>query len=253
MELKALSLNLWQGGRLLREALEYIRKENPDIVALQEVYHGADADLPQNYRSLEMLRAELMYPYDAFAPTFLEVTEFGEIEQGNAVLSRFPITAQESRFFDVPYGKRVRVEGDFSLTPRNIQCVTIQAQHTTIAVANTQGIWGVHGSMDNERRLRMAHAIVEFTKDIPNLILTGDFNVRPNTETIAFIERNFKNVFKNRLKTTFNRLQKTNPIFAEIVVDMMFVSPDIEVIESACPAVNISDHLPLVARLLIQR
>jgi endonuclease/exonuclease/phosphatase family metal-dependent hydrolase len=63
------------------------------------------------------------------------------------------------------------------------------------------------------------------------------------------VGQHLTSVFGDSLKTTFNISRKDNPGYATAAVDMMFVSSDIEVIEKACPAVDVSDHLPLVVQL----
>lgn len=233
------------------EAIDYIRKENPDIIALQEVYAGTNPAWERRFRTMEVLKKELGYPYEAFAPTFLEVKDFGEIQQGSAILSRYPIVQQESFFFDVPYGKRLRDDAEYSFTPRNVQRVAIALPDTVLTVCNTQGIWGTDG-LDNERRLEMGRIIEDVVKDVSHLVLTGDFNVRPGTKTIQGMEKHLTNVFQGELKSTFNMKQKTHPVFEEIVVDMLFVSPDIRVGEHTCLNVNVSDHLPLLAKLTLE-
>ena len=73
----------------------------------------------------------------------------------------------------------------------------------------------------------------------------------PHTKTIQNIEKNLKNIFKDKLKTTFNLKQKNLHPLSTIVVDMIFASPDLKIIETYCPNVDISDHLPLVCVLEI--
>ena len=45
--------------------------------------------------------------------------------------------------------------------------------------------------------------------------------------------------------------RKTDPGYAAAVVDMIFISKNIEVISHDCPQVDISDHLPLVCKFNI--
>jgi len=66
---------------------------------LQEVYNGTDPKLERKYRSLQALQNELNYPFIDFAPAFLDNRDEGKIEQGNAVLSKFPITNNSIEFF----------------------------------------------------------------------------------------------------------------------------------------------------------
>lgn len=250
MKLKFLCLNLWQGGNLFDEILAFIRAENPDVIALQEVYDGHDPNWERKYRSMDELRAALGYPHEHFGPTFLEIKDFGKIEQGNAVLSRVPILKSDVVFFDVPYGEREEIPVNFPTTPRSLEHVVLDVGGTQLNVFNTQGVWGEDGR-DSERRINMGRVIAEEVAGKDRVILAGDFNVNPDTETIAQIERELTNVFKGELVTTFNMKHKTNGGFATAVVDMIFVSPEMKVLDHRCPAVNVTDHLPLVATIEI--
>lgn len=247
MQVTVLCLNLWQGGNLMDELLAFVREVNPDVLLLQEVYNGADPSWERKFRSMDVFREEFDYPYDAFAAAFLEQTDFGEVPQGNAVFSRFPIEGQEVFFYDVPYGPRWDVP-PYEKTPRNLQRVEISVGGTPVQLFNTQGIWGTDGA-DNERRLAMGACIAERVKAHERVILAGDFNVQEKTETIARIDALLANVLKGRLATTFNLRRKTHPVFATAVVDMLFVSPSIRVVEASCPNVDVTDHLPIVAVL----
>src|SRR5581483_9037709 len=116
---------------------------------------------------------------------------------------------------------------------------------TELNVFNTQGIWGFDGD-DNERRLAQAQVIVKELGSLPRVILSGDFNVKEQTKSIALIEDRLKNIFKGERTTSFNLKHKTSPGFATAVVDMVFASTDLKVIEHYQPDVNVTDHLPQV-------
>jgi endonuclease/exonuclease/phosphatase family metal-dependent hydrolase len=260
MTITFVCLNLWPIADLFPEIIQFLRSVRPDVLAIQEVYAGTDPNLPAKFRAFSELKQQLNLPYGEFAPAFLEAFPDKKIEQGNAVISRFPIQAKKTVFFDYPH--RERLGGDqseFETTPRNLQHVEIllkesEKESKSLQVFNTQGIWGVDGA-DSERRLAMSQIIVQqVLPEVENgssTILAGDFNIQPNTQTIKAIEAHLKNIFKDELKTTFNMKQKTNPGYASAVVDMIFVSPNLKILDHSCPSVDISDHLPLIARLEI--
>lgn len=246
MQVKFLCLNLWQGGNLFDEIVAFIKEHDPDIVALQEVYNGQNASLERKYRSVQALQEELGYPHESYAAAFLENILGAQIEQGNLVLSKFPILESNTSFYDVPFGERPKDELPyFEYTPRNLQHVRIDVHESKINLFNTQGVWGTDGD-DNDRRVQMAQTIVNSIGDKTNVILCGDFNVQEKTKTIELIEKRLINVFKGELTTSFNMQQKTNLNLATAVVDMVFTSPNIKIISKSCPQANISDHLPLL-------
>ncbi|MBI4225951.1 endonuclease/exonuclease/phosphatase family protein [Candidatus Roizmanbacteria bacterium] len=249
MKIKFITLNLYH-GYLLDEAIQFLKKENPDIIALQEVYAGTDAVLPNNLRSFILLQRALLGYYSCFAPETKLIREEGEADFGNALFSRFPIRKNRTSFLHGVYGPSQwnKSMTDFSGQPKNMLVVEVVIGRMTLNLYSLHGIWGFDGN-DNELRLRMSRLITDEIKDKQNVIMGGDFNCRPNTQTINNIEKYLVNVFKNELKTTFNMKHKTNGGYATAVVDMIFISPDIKVVNHYCPKVDVSDHFPLVAVL----
>jgi endonuclease/exonuclease/phosphatase family metal-dependent hydrolase len=255
MTITFVCLNLWPVGDLFPQIVQFLKPVQPDILALQEVFAADDPNLPEKFRAFAELKRQLDLPYGEFAPAFIENFPDKKLEQGNAVLSRFPLHPKKSIFIDFPYRERKEnSRQEFETTPRNIQHVEVDLGKRKLQVFNIQGIWGIDGE-DSERRLEMSQVIVdqiqpEIERHQP-VILAGDFNIQPHTKTIQHIEQHLKNIFAGELKTTFNMQQKNDPGFATAVVDMVFVSSDIKILEHSCPQVNISDHLPLVAKLNI--
>lgn len=252
LALKVVSLNMWQGGNLMEEALEFLKQEDAHIVLLQEVYNGTGADLAPKYRTMEVVRERLGYPYEDFAPAFLDNREEGKIEQGNAVLSKFKVADRSVAFLNEPYSDTYeeRVE-NFPSCPRNVQRVTLDTPAGAVNVFNVQGVWDMDGDNYSERRQKMAEVILRMAKDRPNVILAGDTNAKPTNQAMVSLERELKSVFGNRLTSTFNMRRKTNPGYATAAVDLMFVSQNIEVLASQCPNIDVSDHLPLIVELAV--
>lgn len=287
IKLKVICLNLWMGGLLFDEILEFLKNEDPDLILLQEVYNGHNTSLKRNFRSFSVLEEKLGFKYSHFAPAFLEIVDnsaenyienfaagsliSGEvsmvdapkqkIEQGNAIFSKFPLESQETRFYDVPFGSRIDEFEYYSVTPRNLQHVVIDLsgqdlQSHNFHVFNTQGIWDTHGD-DTDRRLKMGDIIVNevsacLESEKAPLLLAGDFNFNTNTKTVKNIESVLESIFKSDLKTSFNFKRKDlekDPGYATSAVDMMFVSKDLRVVKRSCPDVDVSDHLPLIAEL----
>lgn len=251
MQIKYLSLNIWNGGMLFDNVIEFLKREHPDILSLQEVYNNHGSEFERRYRTIDVLQDIFHYPYTAFAPAFRKHENNIAVEQGNAVFSKFPITATQITFYDKPYrdiyGEQPE---DYPFYPRNLQYAALDAHGKTINVFNTHGIWGEDGN-DNPRRLHMSDVMIKQVKNKERVILSGDTNTSHYTKTITNIEKHLTNVFKDELKSSFNMKQKDKPGYATSVVDVLFVSPDIRIIEHSMPDVNVSDHMPLIAVLEI--
>jgi len=251
MKIKFVTLNIWKGGMLFDNILSFIKKEVPDVVVMQEVLNGKDSRLEKQFRTFGVFKEELGYPYSVFSPAFLNTSSIGKIEEGNAIFSRFPIIQDKVTFFDKQYGEfNSENSKHFELIPAILQHAIISVTNAKLNVFNIHGIWGLNGK-DNETRLKMSKIIVDKIRDKQNVILAGDFNVKPNTQTIKNIEKHLKNVFKDELSTTFNTKRKGKGGYSGSVVDGIFVGSDIKVLDHYCSRVDVSDHLPLVCRIEI--
>lgn len=253
MRIKIISLNLYEGGLLFDSVIDFLNQEQPDILALQEVNNGLDPILPDRLRSIQVLSKALPNFYHFFSPEILLRYPEGKIDIGNAIFSRFPITNQETFFLNAPYGEYdpVPIGGDFSKHPKNMQSCEIEVGDSNLNVCNLHGIWGLDGT-DNPARLKMSEIIIKQTRGKNNVILAGDFNIKPKTRTIESIEKHLTNIFRDELKTTFNLARKdleNFPGYASAVVDMIFASPDLAVVKKSCPKVDVSDHLPLIIEI----
>lgn len=247
---KFITLNILEGGLFFDNIIEFFDKEKPDIVVMQEVTNGKDSKSPRHHRSLEELKKYFKNYNYHYVSDFI-MTKHSPIEPlefGNAIFSRFPIKNTSVTYYNASFNSNYTKPfqgADYSDDPCDIQHAEIDINGTIVNVFNTHGVWGLEGG-DNDRRLAMSEAIVKEIKDRNNVILAGDFNVRPNTKTIESIEKHLINVFKNELTSTFNMRHKEHPGYATSVVDMIFVSPTIKILEHICPDVDVSDHYPLV-------
>jgi endonuclease/exonuclease/phosphatase family metal-dependent hydrolase len=250
MQIKFLTLNIWIGGKLFDNVVHFLKKEHADIVVLQEVFRGGKNDMDITTRSFEALQQQLGYPYVEFAPTFYKFVGGQKIEEGNVILSKFPIITHASTFFDVPYGEYHNIPKNFPFCPRNMEEADISVGEKVVSVFNVHGIWGKHGD-DTDRRMAMSNTILGKIKNKPYALLAGDFNLQPQTRAAKQIEKYMVSVFDNELLSSFNMAHKTNPGYATASVDMMFVTPNIHIIDHYMSLDDVSDHRPLVSILEI--
>lgn len=251
MKIKVICLNLWVGGKLFDNIKTFIAQENPDILGLQEVYQVEDN--PENPWHMVAKFAEILaYPYYAYNPAFSKIEDGKRIQMGNAIFSRFPIKSSISTPFGFPYnGAFTLTKGDYRDVPRNLQHALIDLEGKTLHVFNTQGIWGFDGS-DNENRLKMGEIIAAQVAGKQPALLMGDFNAQEGTQSIGKIEQHMISIFKGEMKNSFNMKHKpTNSGYKDAIVDMMFISPDIKVINHTVSSADVSDHVALVAEFEI--
>lgn len=223
-----------------------MKREDPDIMCLQEAF-DAPITQPSQFQSVRKLKELFPLHYHAYAPELYEVRTDGEGDTGNLIISRFPISQSETIFLLGEYKKITRPEKiEFSNYPKNMQCAHIELEgKKQLHVHNLHGIWGLDGA-DTPERLRMSHIITSHLQSNPHTLLMGDFNLKPENQTIYNIEKQMVSVFKNDMTTSFNMQHKTNPGYATAVVDMVFASPDVRVVSKKVLEDDVSDHKPLL-------
>ena len=74
-------------------------------------------------------------------------------------------------------------------------------------------------------------------------ILCGDFNLLPNTESLAILSEDMKNLVKDFDITSTRSKLYTKP---EKFADYILVSPDVSVKKFTVMQDEVSDHLPLL-------
>lgn len=248
MKIKVLQLNIWR-GEVLDNAITFFKEQDADILTLQEVYDGKDKSLPKTHRLYEYLQEVFPHYNAVYGAQLCDITEYGNIEEGTAAFSKFPLQKESVTFFDIPYKTfNNNVKTRFDDVPQSILHAKAYAAGKELDVFSVHGIWGFDGK-DNPRRLKMADTILSKVEGCEYVIMGGDFNLSPNTETIAKITNKLDSVFGTSLISTFNMKHKKLSGYATAAVDMIFVSKNIKVLEKYCPQVDVSDHLPLVSTL----
>jgi endonuclease/exonuclease/phosphatase family metal-dependent hydrolase len=253
MKIKFVTLNMWLGGILFDNIIAFLKDQDADIVVLQEVFNGEDKSLAAQYRSMQVLKEQLGYPYDDFVADYrdFDYTD-GKAQRGNAILSKFLITSGDAVFFDEPYTEEYRnIRVNFPNCPRNLQHVSLDTPAGEVNIYNIQGVWDMAGASYSTKRKLMSEAVIKAIDGKQNTILAGDVNARPVNQAVKNIEEHLKSVFGNELASTFNMRRKDDPGYASAAVDMILVSPNIKVLERNCPDIDVSDHLPLTATLVI--
>lgn len=173
--ISVLTLNLWHDAGPWRERARLIRREiarlEPDLVGFQEVLRGDGVDLAAE------LVSELGY-----AVEFVSATRFWRDEKldfGNAVASRWPISAREE--LTLPDG------GDGET--RAALSVTADAPLGPISFTTTHLNWKLHHGAIRERQVRALCDHVRARRPRGGFppILVGDFNAEPDSAEIRYV------------------------------------------------------------------
>lgn len=238
--MKIISLNTW-AGVVLDPLLTFFKKyQDVDVFCLQEIYHNAiDKDEPHPTLDMkldlyERISKQLQdkhvgyfraahkdyYGQAIFVKKELEVTD-----EGDVVIFSNPNPEGRGRH------------------NRNLQYIRLMHKNKKITIANVHGLWNGQGKTDTEERLAQSKEIRNFIdKNINNLIVVGDFNLNPDTQSIAIIEGGLQNLIKDHgITSTRTELYEKEGKFA----DYAFVSKDIIVNDFKVLPDVASDHAAL--------
>ncbi len=255
MQIKFLTLNIWNGGQLFDNVIDFLQKENPDVAFFQEVYDGGSPSRERRFRSVEVLHEALPdLKYSAFGATLIDHGN-DDLPWGNAVFSKFPIVSKNNVLFedkigDFDFAKR----HDFQNVTQGMMGAKIDVEGKIVEAYSFHGVWGTHGGDTNERTA-MGRRMIDELKGKSPLIVAGDFNLDPTTEFVKRIsdELSLVNLFGTELVSTFNMKHKDprSTGYATAAVDMIFASKELSVVSKEMPKVDVSDHYPLTAVLEI--
>ena len=130
----------------------------------------------------------------------------------------------------------------------NFQYLKIKLEGDEFLIGNLHGLWQASGKRDTSERVDQSKNLKNFFDNYScKKILCGDFNLRPETQSISTLEENFKNLVKEYgIATTRTHFYKDADKYNDHIADYIFVSSDIKVEDFRVLNNVVSDHLPLV-------
>lgn len=245
-----------------KEVIELVKKENADICSFQEAMNAVDDSCYEMFKSKNKLVEIENYKYNHFAPLFIAdgitknnvvVRDFGgKAEQGSLILSKYNIKESYNEFYyneykyeyDATYFKEL----DWSRSIENL-ILDIDGKH--LQIINVHGIWNKDKIGDDRTINQSKFILSKIRKDIP-VIVVGDFNLLPNTDSIKLLNKELINLIdKYNIRTTRpefdDGLDKGN-----IVCDYIFVNDKVKVNDFRVLNSLVSDHLPLILEFDIE-
>ena len=226
--IRIMTYNLHNGfntkGKLnMEEIAQVIERDDPDIVALQEVSRGWV--ISGRLDMLTWLSQRLNMPY-VFGPT-------ADPFWGNAILSRYPILA---------YSRHDMPPRDLFILRGFITALIDIGNDQQIKVINTH-FHHIEGQTDI-RKLQ-SQTILDFLMGLDNTVLLGDLNAEPTDKEITmFRQANLKDAAANMDPKLAYTFASDNP---HQRIDCIFLSYDLGVWDAQVPLSTASDHFPVVA------
>jgi endonuclease/exonuclease/phosphatase family metal-dependent hydrolase len=217
-------LNTWHGK--VEEALtSYLQQKAPttDIFCFQE----ADADM-------QRLCTQVLPEYNVYADRKF-ITDTDDFSQTTYVRKDIVVTSSGSILKDHPRtGLGLYVE--------------IKTGEERLFICNFHGMSRPVDKLDNQDRVLQSTALLEFFKDKKQVVIGGDFNVLPETNSIRmFHEWGYQDLInKYGITNTRNRyVWERYPDTKQYYSDYAFVSPEVHCLKFSVPNNEVSDHLPL--------
>jgi len=257
--MKLISFNIGIKIDNSKEVGKFIKSQKPDLVAFQEIVRHFDKSVFDIYKSKyhieEIIRKIL--PYSFFGPQWITDAmrkngkmhrDFnGFVEQGNEVLSKFPIISATNEHYYKNYSLELEWANFHTEDhPRSVQIVELKVNDKKLQILNLHGVYS-RDKKDSERTIAQCKYILDAAKrkNTPTIIV-GDFNLFPNTKSIKILSKEFRNLIEEY------KITSTRPKFndgtdnGENTVDFIFVSDKIKVNNFEVLKTDISDHFPLI-------
>lgn len=253
MSIKLISLNIW-GGRRKADLLSFVKRHSRDIdvFCFQEVldkqvskaimleklkYSGSDyLETPHIYKDL----SHVLKGFDSW--TARSSGTGGEklgIFVRNGLISGKVLEKATNPFKVKVFDKIFTMRG-------MTQLASIKKDGKQFNVINIHGLWQGGGKKDTPERLKQSALLVELANKVKRkrLVICGDFNLEPSTDSILMLDKLFRNLIKeNKIKSTRSSLyaHASKGKFA----DYTFVTRDVKVKKFRVLKEHVSDHLPM--------
>lgn len=164
------------------------------------------------------------------------------MDYGNAILGMMPFTSNKTVFTRGEYMRNFDIDKNDG-NVRNLQVATVDVKGKPLYILNHHGYWLLRNKAGDEETLRATRIIAKTIQQLSGpIILCGDFNLAPTSESIGIINDLLSNLsVVNKLSRTYTQLSPVNE-----VCDYIFVNGEIKVKSFKMSDELVSDHKALV-------
>jgi endonuclease/exonuclease/phosphatase family metal-dependent hydrolase len=234
--------------------MEQIRRQNADILCLQEFFHSYDSTM---YQNIDYIKDNLHYPYYYYSHEL----DGNNIFTGSVIFSRFPIIDSGLIRYPRPTLPEALMHADIRLKNRIIRVYTTHLQSVQLVKTDYEKIdkikEGDEGIVSNSKtifskikkgvvnRKLQTDIIEQVLGDSPYpLIFCGDLNDIPNSYTYFKIKGDMQDAF---LKRGFGIGRTFSAISPTLRIDYIFADKRFRIDQFKRIVKNYSDHYMLVA------
>jgi len=225
--MRIIFLNVWQGeaGEVIWDFINK-EKENTDVFVFMETsddFKNKCGNILNNFYHVEALKQANDNEY--LLATY--VNKDIKILKSNTILEND---------FNIGYGLYTKV----------------LINNKILNLMNVHGAPQPGDKLDNPKRIEQSNKIIDFMAKTEGLkIVGGDFNLESETDSVKMFEKNgYKNLISEyKIQTTRNNLAWEKYEIKQFFADYVFVSPDLNIKSFEVPAIEVSDHLPLILEI----
>ena len=236
---RLISLNIW-GGHVKQPLLKFMQDHQAvDIFCLQEVYDCAQNKISTDSKSVDLnIFSELSDRLPDHEKFFSAVVD-GAYGIGMFIRKSIKIIDKGVEVIH----ENPSYQGQGPTHGRILQWALCESTYRRFYVINVHGLWNGKGKTDSPERIKQSHNIRNFVNSLGEpVVLCGDFNLLPDTHSMAILDSGMENLIK-RNKVTSTR---TSYYPKDIrLADYIIVSPEIHSHDFKVLPDEVSDHAPL--------
>ncbi|KIC95179.1 endonuclease/exonuclease/phosphatase family protein [Flavihumibacter solisilvae] len=249
-----------------KKILEYIRKQNPDIICMQEFLESNNLKLLD--ANIPYFRDTLGYKYFLYAMDHRRPDTV--YEHGIAIFSKYPIRHTQRRKFGGPKSMKANesfIYTDINVNGKTLRVFTTHLQSLLFTNAEFRRIEEIRQVDDStfekskdifrkfrnayEQRMQQAATLRKQMDESPYpVVMCGDFNDVPNSYAYHTIKGDLTDVFTNKgfgVGRTFSYLSPT------LRIDYIMVDKRFRVLQCMNPHPRLSDHFPVIADVVLEK
>ena len=245
---KLISLNIW-GGNIHGPLLEFITKhKDTDIFCFQEILNGTDSSTTKKIiQNAPNATGTIYSQIQGILPMHSGYFAPAQDQSGLGIFIKKGINVKNHGDIFVFRKKDAMENNDPATVGKNLQYLEFAKDQKPVIIVNFHGLWIRKGKEDSNDRISQSEKIKAFLDSkLGAKILVGDFNLKPNTKSLAILESKMRNLVKE-YKVASTRSSKFYDWykFGDTFADYILVSNDLEILDFKVLQDQVSDHLPL--------
>ena len=253
--MKIISLNIWD-ARVFEPLMNFFNNnQDVDIFCLQEVFNSNQEGVFRGDKRLNGFseiakRLPNHTGYFTVTEVLDELPPQGiEAPYGLAIFVKKDIEVL-SHHHDLIFQPEYYVHEDAKTHKRFIQSICVLKNGAPISISNVHGLWNGQGKTDTQDRIKQSNKIKNHVGIFEHpVVLVGDFNLLPDTKSLAIIKENMRDLIAEYKITSTRSALYTKHKEPVLFADYAFTSPEIEIKHFEVLQDEVSDHLPLLLEI----